>query len=185
VTRQPKVLLQPFDPAAPGDTIDGYLASQRAHDAAKWGIPLTPLAEEDAAWLRFYRSTALPLLRRRWPTGLERTKGMSVREACVRAITDRDGIDERGCVACCICHAPCIPVAADVDHVIPLARGGRHHIDNLGLAHPVCNQFKRSRPRVEPTEARAALLRHLERRGHGTGPFAQMVRDFDTRAGRA
>lgn len=29
-----------------------------------------------------------------------------------------------------------------LDHIVPLSRGGLHRVDNLQLAHPVCNQSK-------------------------------------------
>lgn len=33
----------------------------------------------------------------------------------------------------------------DVDHIIPLTRGGEHSIKNLQLAHPFCNRSKHNR----------------------------------------
>ncbi len=37
----------------------------------------------------------------------------------------------------------------ELDHVIPLARNGTHILDNLQLAHPVCNRTKRARLQKE------------------------------------
>lgn len=33
----------------------------------------------------------------------------------------------------------------DVDHIIPLSRGGTNQLDNLQLAHPICNATKKDR----------------------------------------
>lgn len=35
------------------------------------------------------------------------------------------------------------PLAPVLDHVVPLARGGVHAIDNVQAAHFLCNSFKR------------------------------------------
>ncbi|WP_410666040.1 HNH endonuclease [Amycolatopsis sp. lyj-84] len=38
------------------------------------------------------------------------------------------------------------PLAATIDHVIPLARGGRHEMSNVQTAHFLCNSLKGDRP---------------------------------------
>lgn len=61
----------------------------------------------------------------------------------LRAIADRDGW------MCHICGEEVSkqyswphPLSPSRDHVIPLAKGGRHREDNVKLAHLVCNQRK-------------------------------------------
>ena len=53
-----------------------------------------------------------------------------------------------------------------VDHIIPQARGGSDHLDNLALACPACNLFKSDFQTAwdEDTQANAALFhpRHEE-----------------------
>lgn len=43
---------------------------------------------------------------------------------------------------CGICGHDVDPFAFDVDHVVPLARGGFHNYANTQPAHPVCNRRK-------------------------------------------
>jgi hypothetical protein len=50
---------------------------------------------------------------------------------------------------CGICEEPVVdtkgPMKPSIDHVIPLARGGKHEIENLQLAHYRCNLSKGAR----------------------------------------
>lgn len=43
---------------------------------------------------------------------------------------------------CHICQTPADPTDWHLDHVVPLARGGRHHYDNVNVSHPTCNLRK-------------------------------------------
>jgi 5-methylcytosine-specific restriction endonuclease McrA len=47
----------------------------------------------------------------------------------------------RASLQCYLCR---LPVALDfqIDHKRPIARGGRHALDNLGVAHAECNERK-------------------------------------------
>lgn len=54
---------------------------------------------------------------------------------------------------CGICCRPVSADAFDLDHIIPVARGGYHVPGNLQPAHPACNNWKRDRM---PAHARAA-----------------------------
>lgn len=45
---------------------------------------------------------------------------------------------------CGICHTDVNPMKFELDHVIPVARGGRHAYDNVQVAHPECNRRKSS-----------------------------------------
>lgn len=45
---------------------------------------------------------------------------------------------------CGICARP-ITSSYEIDHIIPLARNGTHTLENLQLAHPLCNRTKNDR----------------------------------------
>ena len=46
---------------------------------------------------------------------------------------------------CHLCGEPVPLTAFHVEHVVPLARGGRDEWDNLNIAHPSCNLSKGAR----------------------------------------
>jgi 5-methylcytosine-specific restriction endonuclease McrA len=46
---------------------------------------------------------------------------------------------------CGICGEPVNPARFDVDHIVPLARGGEHSYANTQPAHPACNARKGAR----------------------------------------
>jgi len=61
--------------------------------------------------------------------------------------------------ACCLCGDPINPgirspdpMSLTVEHKIPIARGGRHDIDNIDFAHRVCNSSKGARTTEEYKE---------------------------------
>lgn len=43
---------------------------------------------------------------------------------------------------CGICGKPLDKRTAEIDHIIPLSKGGGHVWGNLQLAHPSCNRMK-------------------------------------------
>lgn len=45
-------------------------------------------------------------------------------------------------LACCYCGNPALPGEREVDHRIPLSRGGKHSADNLCIACRWCNRSK-------------------------------------------
>lgn len=45
---------------------------------------------------------------------------------------------------CGICGKPIATGDAEVDHILPVARGGSNALDNLQLAHRSCNRSKRA-----------------------------------------
>jgi 5-methylcytosine-specific restriction endonuclease McrA len=49
---------------------------------------------------------------------------------------------ERDDGVCGICGRDVDPAAFDIDHVVPLARGGEHSYANVQIAHPTCNKRK-------------------------------------------
>lgn len=57
---------------------------------------------------------------------------------------------ERGDGVCGICGGDVDPLRFDVDHIVPLARGGEHSYANTQPAHPSCNSRKRDRLPEEP-----------------------------------
>lgn len=75
----------------------------------------------------------------------------------VRADKDRDRIvtqqiGDRDGWRCHLCAKPVNPklkhphpMSATIDHLIPLARGGTHRLNNVKLAHSVCNKRKGTR----------------------------------------
>jgi 5-methylcytosine-specific restriction endonuclease McrA len=40
---------------------------------------------------------------------------------------------------------PMLPMGPTLDHIVPLARGGLHVLDNVQLAHRICNMRKGAR----------------------------------------
>lgn len=63
--------------------------------------------------------------------------------------------------ACCLCGDPinpCLrspdPMSLTVEHKTPVARGGRHDLDNIDFAHRVCNSSKGARTTEEYMERR-------------------------------
>src|SRR5688572_21812479 len=116
-----KALLYPFQPGSPPDTLDGILEAER----------FSPLEEMTPQWLKMFRGMALRRLRPQLATGVVKLADETNREACVRTIRERDDITGRT-TPCCVCGTPTIVAISDLDHIIPLAQNGRHHIDNLG-----------------------------------------------------
>jgi 5-methylcytosine-specific restriction endonuclease McrA len=73
-----------------------------------------------------------------------------VEEFTYEQVYERDGTH------CQICGAPVVigwdrfvlgynPLAAHVDHIVPLSRGGSHTLENVQLACAFCNQSKKDR----------------------------------------
>ena len=61
------------------------------------------------------------------------------------AIIERDGM------VCHLCRETIDPGALHFDHVVPLARGGAHHADNIKPSHALCNLRKGSKLIAEMT----------------------------------
>jgi 5-methylcytosine-specific restriction endonuclease McrA len=79
-----------------------------------------------------------------------RSQGRRAREkkAFVERVSPKKVFDSNGWI-CQICFEPVDPDSKDVntratlDHVIPLAKGGKHSYENTQLAHGLCNSTKR------------------------------------------
>jgi 5-methylcytosine-specific restriction endonuclease McrA len=98
---------------------------------------------------RYRRANPNPKYRR-WPNSAVRARayaaarrarlrGQFVEHVDALVVYTRDG------GICGICGEPVEPAAFDVDHVIPLAKGGEHSYANVQAAHPSCNYSKKDR----------------------------------------
>lgn len=56
---------------------------------------------------------------------------------------------ERDDGICGICGHDVDPMAYDIDHIVPLSRGGEHSYANTQVAHPLCNKRKCANPQPE------------------------------------
>ncbi|QGP89768.1 hypothetical protein GKZ92_20315 [Gordonia sp. 135] len=75
------------------------------------------------------------------------------------------------------------PLAPEVDHVLPISRGGTHDPENLALAHKTCNIAKGGRPatwRRDPAEV-APMLAEWNRDGLTEPPKTCSVADCERR----
>lgn len=74
---------------------------------------------------------------------------MRQRRATLREVpTERIVASEvfaRDAGVCGICSQPVDPARYEIDHVVPLARGGEHTYANVQVAHPTCNRHKGAR----------------------------------------
>lgn len=90
------------------------------------------------AWPRFveaHESSARPnRARGRNPYGRR-----EIRPALRAAVMARDGL------ICGICRLTVEPGDMHIDHVLPVARGGTNVLENLQVAHSLCNQSKGAR----------------------------------------
>lgn len=87
-------------------------------------------------------------------SNLDRARAMEVVNSAKRRALARGNEHEpwartevlaRGNGICHICAQPVNPTDWHVEHVVPIARGGRDALDNLLPAHPLCNQRKGDR----------------------------------------
>jgi 5-methylcytosine-specific restriction endonuclease McrA len=62
---------------------------------------------------------------------------------------------------CQICKLPVAREAMHVDHIVPLARGGKHEYANVQLAHARCNISKGARWWPQPVISDAAPVTSL------------------------
>jgi len=61
------------------------------------------------------------------------------KQGCLVKPVDLEQVLLRDAGICGICGRPVPPEELSFDHIVPLSRGGPHHIDNLQVAHRVCN----------------------------------------------
>jgi hypothetical protein len=110
-------------------------------DLERYGFPvhLSTLAYHFGSWSaalvaasRFSKSGAVPV-RPRGTRKPRRSIAMSVRFR----------VFQRDLFQCCICHVA--GVRLEVDHIIPLSRGGEHTLDNMQTLCVPCNRGKSDR----------------------------------------
>jgi 5-methylcytosine-specific restriction endonuclease McrA len=58
---------------------------------------------------------------------------------------DRQILLKRDAGRCGICGVSVDPTCFDVDHIVPISRGGQHSYANTQIAHPRCNGRKRDK----------------------------------------
>ena len=68
-----------------------------------------------------------------------REKGLSVK---VVQIVYEDNIKKFGTLTCELCFKPIEFGQDNLEHFVPLSRGGSNQRDNLGIAHGLCNRRK-------------------------------------------
>jgi hypothetical protein len=69
-----------------------------------------------------------------------------------RGRVDRAQVWERDQGVCGICGEQADPDQWEVDHIVPLAAGGKHILSNVQVAHPACNASKGARgPGIDVT----------------------------------
>lgn len=91
---------------------------------------------------------------RRSDTARETHRSRQARRRAIATDADAEAIDsielfERDGWRCGICGHPIppdlrwpAPFSASIDHILPLAKGGRHTLDNVQAAHLICNISK-------------------------------------------
>src|SRR5262249_50704544 len=81
-----------------------------------------------------------------------RLRGNDAQPVKRREVYERYG----GC--CGICGAAVSFRAMELDHIVPVSRGGAHRPDNVQPSHKLCNRRKFNRLTTEPDTAVAAML---------------------------
>lgn len=74
---------------------------------------------------------------------IRRRHGVSKAKAAITGDTfDRWDIWTRDFGACGLCGQPADKENWHLDHIVPIARGGTHTLDNVQVSHPLCNMRK-------------------------------------------
>jgi 5-methylcytosine-specific restriction endonuclease McrA len=89
---------------------------------------------------------------RRWAERKERTDGFKITDQQRRELWSKQG----GRCPCCWKIMRSI-FEAEVDHVIPVARGGKDNVANVMLVHPQCNREKHNKTLEEHWEWRVKV----------------------------
>ena len=114
------------------------------------------------AWYRANSEHHIAVAKRYQAAHLEQTREKGRRNAATRRarqleqfveVVDPRVVFRRANGLCGICREPVEPASRwEVDHVIPLVRGGTHSYDNVQLAHRSCNRRKHAAvPKGQPT----------------------------------
>lgn len=127
-------------------------ARNRAYKRALRERPLDPakhksLVAYHRAWQRANRVTISEQRRRKRVEHPERFREQWARYAARKRETEVGPVDYRQVLrdangVCGICRMPLDLFGTEIDHIVPLARGGTHTADNLQAAHAFCNRSK-------------------------------------------
>jgi 5-methylcytosine-specific restriction endonuclease McrA len=110
--------------------------ARRRREDPQWAAEQTRRAAE---WVKANPERARELRQRRVLTYRARKRGAHVEHVEPLVVLERDdGV-------CGICGEDVDPTFFDIDHVIPLARGGEHSYRNVQVAHRRCNARKGAR----------------------------------------
>lgn len=94
---------------------------------------------------------ANPEKARRWGRKSANTRRAITKRVFVEAV-DPDVVFSRDKGICGIC-CKSVDVTShwEIDHIVPISKGGAHGYDNVQLAHRKCNRAKAARPQGQPT----------------------------------
>lgn len=120
-------------------TVDQDRARKRARYLANLDAERAAGVERARQWAAANPSKAIAKARRN--AGNRRAR---MRLAFVESV-DPLTVYERDNWTCRLCGLPVEPSTASVDHIIPLARGGKHAYENVQTAHRRCNFSKGAR----------------------------------------
>jgi 5-methylcytosine-specific restriction endonuclease McrA len=114
-----------------------YNANKEARDATHDAWRKANLGRGVEYYRRWYKKHPEKYALKNRESASRRQAGTKASRIAYETVLERDGM---------VCHI-CSIVIADMsdlhfDHVIPLARGGAHHADNIKPAHALCNLQK-------------------------------------------
>lgn len=117
-----------------------WLAQNRAHKTAQNRAFREANREHVRDYMRAWVA-AHPERRREISRAGAQTRRARLIDAFIEAV-DPVRVWERDNGVCHICGLPADPARWDMEHVVPLARGGQHCYANVRVSHPVCNYRK-------------------------------------------
>jgi 5-methylcytosine-specific restriction endonuclease McrA len=87
-----------------------------------------------------------------------RARGKAAKRGATVERVHRSKVWERDSGICHICRQSADPQAWDLEHVIPISKGGMHAYSNVRVSHPSCNRQKWDSDPREPGSPYAYLL---------------------------
>ncbi len=67
--------------------------------------------------------------------------------------------EAKNCCGFCLCEQKYVLAWLEIEHIIPISKGGTSERENLWLACPYCNRFKRSQTHaIDPITQRKVVL---------------------------
>ena len=70
-----------------------------------------------------------------------------------------------GVVPCWVCGRHVLPIAATLEHIIPLSEGGSSHAENLAISHDVCNNQRHAKGLVTASITQRGCVRRSSEMG--------------------